>query len=97
MQLLLSGYVNLAESCAAKQRARNTRLSNASMSTMHDGAIASSRGELVTAAVAAQQDTASVISSQQAVNRIPTPANWPFSTPKRINSMVGRVELAPWK
>ncbi len=58
---------------------------------MHDGAITSSRGGLVTAAAAAQEDTASVISSGQAVDRIPTPANWPFSTPECINNMVGRV------
>jgi len=45
----------------------------------------------VAAAVAAQEDTASVISSQQAVDRIPAPANWPFSTPERINNMVGRA------
>jgi hypothetical protein len=57
------GYGNLAESRAAKQRARNTRLSNASMSTIHNGAIASSGGGLVTAAAAAQEDTASAISS----------------------------------
>jgi len=49
---MMAGYGNLAELRAAKQRARNTRLS---MSTMHDGAIASSGG--------AQEDTASVISS----------------------------------
>ena len=34
---------------------------------------------------------ASVISSRQAVYPIPTPANWPFSTPELINIMVGRV------
>ena len=45
----------------------------------------------MTAAAAAQEDTASVISSRQAVNRIPAPANWPFSTPECINNMVGRV------
>jgi hypothetical protein len=38
---MTAGYGNLAESHAAKQRARNTCLSNASMSTMHDGAILS--------------------------------------------------------
>ena len=81
---MTAGYGNLAESRAAKQRARNTRLSN-------DGAIASSGGGLVTAAAAAQEDTASVISSRQAVECIPAPANWPFSTPERINNMVGRV------
>ena len=58
---------------------------------MRDGAIALSRGGLVTAAVAAQEDTASVLSSGQAVDRIPTLANWPFSTPECINNMVGRV------
>jgi len=82
---MTAGYGNLAESHAAKQRARNTRLS------MHDGSIASSRGGRVTAAAAAQEDTASVISSRQAVERIPAPAKWPFSTPERINNMVGRV------
>jgi hypothetical protein len=82
---MTAGHGNLAESRAAKQRARNTRL------TMHDGAVASSGGGLVTAAAAAQEDTASVISSRQSVNRIPAPANWPFSTPERINNMVGRV------
>ena len=83
---MTAGYGNLAELCAAKQRARNTRLS------MHDGSIASSGGGRVTAAAAAtQEDTASVISSRQAVERIPAPANWPFSTPERINNMVGRV------
>ena len=81
---MTAGYGNLAESRAAKQRARNTRLSN-------DGAIASSGGGLVTAAAAAQEDTASVISSRQAVECVPAPANWPFSTPERINNMVGRV------
>ena len=81
---MTAGYGNLAESHAAKQRARKTHalcLSNASMLTMHKEAmIASSRGELVTAA-AAQEDTALVISSQQgvSVDHIPTPANWPFS------------------
>ncbi len=60
---MMAGYGNLAELRAAKQRARNTRLSNASMSTMHDGAIASSGG--------AQEDTASVISSRHAVDHIP--------------------------
>ena len=53
---MTAGYGNLAESHAAKQRARNTCLSNASMSTMHNGAILSSRGGLVTVA-------ASIISS----------------------------------
>ena len=62
------------------------------MLTTHEGAIASSGGGLVTAA-AALEDTASVISYRQGVSddRIPTPANWPFSTPERINNMVGRV------
>ena len=82
------GYGNLAESRAAKQRARNdTRLSNASMSTFHNGAIASSGGGLVTAAAAAQEDIASAISSRQAVDHIPTPANWPFSTPERASTI----------
>ena len=82
---MTAGHGNLAELRAAKQRARNTCL------TMHDGAVASSGGGLVTAAAAAQEDTASVISSRQTVDCIPAPANWPFSTPERINNMVGRV------
>ena len=81
---MTAGYGNLAESRAAKQRARNTRLSNG-------GAIASSGGGLVTAAAGAQEDTALVISSRQAVERVPAPANWAFSTPECINNMVGRV------
>jgi hypothetical protein len=83
--MMTAGHGNLAESRAAKQRARNTRL------TMHDGAVASSGGGLVTAAAAAQENTALVISSRQTLDRIPAPANWPFSTPERINNMVGRV------
>ena len=58
---------------------------------MHDGTIASSEVGLVTAAAAAQEDTALVISSRQAVDHIPAPAKWTFSTPERINNMVGRV------
>ena len=67
---MMAGYDNLAESRAAKQRARNTCLSNASLLTMCDGEIASSGGGLVTATAAAQEDTAAVISSGQAVDCI---------------------------
>ena len=77
---MTAGYGNLAELRAAC-------LSNASMSTIHNGAIASSGGGLVTAAAAAQEDIASAISSRQAVDHIPTPANWPFSTPERASTI----------
>ena len=62
------------------------------MLTVHEAAIAPFRGGLVTDA-AAQEDTTLVISSQQgvSVDCNPTPANWPFSTPERINNMVGKV------
>jgi hypothetical protein len=45
----------------------------------------------VTAAAGTQEDTASVISSQQAVERVPAPENWAISTPECIINMVGRV------
>jgi hypothetical protein len=94
---MTAGYGNLAESHAAKQRARNTCLSNASMSTMHNGAIALGT---TTATTTATTNVAAAAASRcgggndgvvngQAVDRIPAPANWPFSTPERINNMVG--------
>jgi hypothetical protein len=76
---MTAGYGNLSEVRAAQQRARNTRLI----------------GELATTTAAGDGDSGGnsgrARCSDDGVEVVTAPVNWPFGTPERTKKMVSRV------
>jgi hypothetical protein len=77
---MTAGYGNLSEVCAAQQRARNTRLIGelATTTAAGDGVSGGNSGRRARC-------------SDDGVEVVTAPVNWPFGTPERTKKMVSRV------